>query len=344
MIGSSSEMQSVYQIIKSASASKATVFITGESGTGKELCARAVHLASPRANKPFVALNCAAIPKDLIESEIFGHLKGAFTGAIANREGAAGQADGGTLFLDELCEMDINLQSKLLRFIQTGCYQQVGSEKEVKVDVRFVCATNRDPLLEVQEGRFREDLYYRLHVIPIALPPLNQRGKDVIEIADALFKKISKEEGRAYKGMSEGVKNLFLSYAWPGNVRQLENTIRNILVLHDEDYIEASMIPALPNAQGQTHTATAAISTVNSESMTTKSLVTPTTESAPVMSEVVTAFSQADIEPLWLVEKRYIEQAIDACDNNIPKAAALLDVSPSTIYRKIKSWEEMQVS
>ena len=142
LIGSSRAMQSVYQIINSAAASKATVFITGASGTGKELCAKAVHKASPRANKPFIALNCAAIPKDLIESEIFGHLKGAFTGAIANREGAAGQADGGTLFLDELCEMDINLQSKLLRFIQTGCYQQVGSEKEVKVDVQCgsVCA------------------------------------------------------------------------------------------------------------------------------------------------------------------------------------------------------------
>lgn len=346
LIGSSSEMQSVYQIIKSASASKATVFITGESGTGKELCARAVHLASPRANKPFVALNCAAIPKDLIESEIFGHLKGAFTGAIANREGAAGQADGGTLFLDELCEMDINLQSKLLRFIQTGCYQQVGSEKEVKVDVRFVCATNRDPLLEVQEGRFREDLYYRLHVIPIALPPLKQRGKDVIEIADALFKKISKEEGRSYKGMSEGVRNLFLSYGWPGNVRQLENTIRNILVLHDEAFIEANMIPALPNAQS--HAATPVTASNQSEAVTqsvtssTNELATSVNNTSYVSSQV--GFSQADIEPLWIVEKRYIEQAIDACDNNIPKAAALLDVSPSTIYRKIKSWEEMQVS
>lgn len=342
LIGSSAEMQSVYQIIKSASASKATVFITGESGTGKELCARAVHLASPRANKPFVALNCAAIPKDLIESEIFGHLKGAFTGAIANREGAAGQADGGTLFLDELCEMDINLQSKLLRFIQTGCYQQVGSEKEVKVDVRFVCATNRDPLLEVKEGRFREDLYYRLHVIPVTLPPLNQRGRDVIEIADALFKKISKEEGRSYRGMSDAVKNMFLKYSWPGNVRQLENTIRNILVLHNEDYIETNMIPALPHSQNQS------VDTAASEP--SHIVKTQFEDSTPISSEIISIdekpaeFSQSDIEPLWLVEKRYIEQSIDACDNNIPKAAALLDVSPSTLYRKIKSWEEMQVS
>ena len=201
-----------------------------------------MHLASPRANKPFVALNCAAIPKDLIESEIFGHLKGAFTGAIANREGAAGQADGGTLFFNFVRWISTTKQTA---FIQAGCYQQVGSEKEVKVDVPSF-ALPIETVLEVQEGRFREDLYYRLHVIPIALPPLKQQGKDVIEIADALFKKISKRKGQ-YKGMSEGVKNLFLGYSWPGNVRQLENTIRNIMVLHDESYIEVDMIPALLN-------------------------------------------------------------------------------------------------
>jgi two-component system repressor protein LuxO len=338
LIGSSRAMQSVYQIINSASASKATVFITGESGTGKELCARAVHLASPRAQKPFVALNCAAIPKDLIESEIFGHLKGAFTGAISNREGAAGQADGGTLFLDELCEMDINLQSKLLRFIQTGCYQQVGSEKEVKVDVRFVCATNRDPLAEVQAGRFREDLYYRLHVIPIALPPLRERGNDIIEIADALFKKIAKEENHGYTGMADTVKRAFLNYTWPGNVRQLENTVRNTLVLNEQSWIELDMVPALPQGSNGNRTIEPAIAqhndiggSSNTEQVTTQ-----------MLANVQPLQSAQHIEPLWIVEKRYIEQAISLCQNNIPKAAALLDVSPSTIYRKIKSWEEME--
>ncbi|CAH9061937.1 Regulatory protein LuxO [Pseudoalteromonas holothuriae] len=336
LIGSSRTMQSVYQIINSAAASKATVFITGESGTGKELCARAVHLASPRAKLPFVALNCAAIPKDLIESEIFGHLKGAFTGAIANREGAAGQADGGTLFLDELCEMDINLQSKLLRFIQTGCYQQVGSEKEVKVDVRFVCATNRDPLVEVQAGRFREDLYYRLHVIPIALPALRERGNDIIEIADALFKKIAKEESHDYTGMSEAVKRAFLAYAWPGNVRQLENTVRNTLVLNKQSWIELEMVPSLPQGSAGE---TIVYKQPHNIDMTLPTQIGNTTsaEQSRVLKKT------QDIEPLWLIEKRYIEQAIDLCDNNIPKAAALLDVSPSTIYRKIKSWEEIGV-
>lgn len=336
LIGSSAVMQSVYQIINSAASSKATVFITGESGTGKELCAKAVHQASPRSNKPFIALNCAAIPKDLIESEIFGHLKGAFTGAIANREGAAGQADGGTLFLDELCEMDINLQSKLLRFIQTGGYQQVGSEKEVKVDVRFVCATNRDPLIEVQAGRFREDLYYRLHVIPVNLPPLRDRGVDIIEIAEALFSKISQEESHPYKGMAEGVKHAFMNYNWPGNVRQLENTVRNTLVLNDAQWIELDMVPALP----KTLTPSPLTPQPGSTALVNNNVPQ---EAASVVNQINNSLSNMqEIEPLWLIEKRYIEQAIALCQNNIPKAAALLDVSPSTIYRKIKSWEELQ--
>ncbi|MBE0368240.1 sigma-54-dependent transcriptional regulator [Pseudoalteromonas aurantia] len=337
LIGSSRAMQSVYQIINSAATSKATVFITGESGTGKELCAKAVHQASPRASKPFIALNCAAIPKDLIESEIFGHLKGAFTGAIANREGAAGQANGGTLFLDELCEMDINLQSKLLRFIQTGCYQQVGSEKETKVDVRFVCATNRDPLLEVQAGRFREDLYYRLHVIPINLPPLRERGRDIIEIAEALFLKISKEESHPYKGISDAVKRAFLDYTWPGNVRQLENTVRNTLVLNPDEWIDLDMVPALLSSQN-----TNALPLVQSAPNVAPLVPTTRNVDDSNLERRTTLGSMQDIEPLWVIEKRYIEQAIALCQSNIPKAAALLDVSPSTIYRKIKGWEDAQ--
>ena len=161
-IGGSAPMQAIYRTIESVAASRASVFITGESGTGKELAAEAVHKASPRAAKPFVALNCGAIPRDLLESEVFGHVKGAFTGATENRIGAARQADGGTLFLDEIGEMPLEMQVKLLRFVQTGSFQPVGASRTEKVDVRFVCATNRDPLAEVEAGRFREDVYYRL--------------------------------------------------------------------------------------------------------------------------------------------------------------------------------------
>ena len=182
-IGSSLPMQAVYRIIDAAALSKATVFITGESGTGKEVCAEAIHKQGMRANQPFIALNCSAIPGDLMESEIFGHVKGAFTGAAANRDGAATLADGGTLFLDEIGEMSMDLQAKLLRFIQSSSFQKVGSSKQESVDVRFICATNRDPLQAVADGSLREDLYYRLHVVPVHLPPLRERSDDIMEIA-----------------------------------------------------------------------------------------------------------------------------------------------------------------
>lgn len=338
LIGSSKKMQSVYSIISSASQSRASVFITGESGTGKELCARALHLASNRSKQPFIALNCAAIPKDLIESEIFGHVKGAFTGATSHRDGAASRANGGTLFLDELCEMDINLQSKLLRFIQSGVITEVGGTTEKKVDVRFVCATNRDPLEEVRLGRFREDLYYRLHVIPIHLPPLRERGEDVIKIADALFNKISQEEGKPFSGLTTEAKNILIQYAWPGNVRELENIVRNTVVLNDSPWVNADMFASL----GKLERAKPSKEAVPSiEIAPTKHSVTSTQfqgEESDVLDDDTT------IEPLWIVEKRYIERAIAICSNNIPKAAAMLDVSPSTLYRKIKSWEDMELN
>ncbi|OLQ89935.1 sigma-54-dependent Fis family transcriptional regulator [Vibrio ponticus] len=316
-IGSSHTMQAVYRTIDSAAASKASIFITGESGTGKEVCAEAIHAASKRGDKPFIAINCAAIPKDLIESELFGHVKGAFTGAATDRQGAAELADGGTLFLDELCEMDLDLQTKLLRFIQTGTFQKVGSSKMKSVDVRFVCATNRDPWKEVQEGRFREDLYYRLYVIPLHLPPLRERDEDVIEIVYSLLGFMSKEEGKDFIRLSPEVVDCFSRYEWPGNVRQLQNVLRNVVVLNNGKEIRLDMLP--PPLNKPIH---------GSE------------VSASQEKEVLTVH---DIFPLWLTEKRAIEQAIQACDGNIPKAAGYLDVSPSTIYRKLQAWNEKQL-
>ena len=208
-IGSSLAMQALYRTIDATAASKATVFITGESGSGKEIAAEAIHRQSPRKKGPFIVINCGAIPKDLMESEIFGHVKGAFTGAHVDREGAASRASGGTLFLDEICEMDLALQTKLLRFVQTGTFQKVGGSKTEKVDARFVCATNRDPLAEVEEGNFREDLYYRLHVIPIHLPPLRERDGDVIEIARHFLTEYAAEEGKAFKKFDNAVEQVF---------------------------------------------------------------------------------------------------------------------------------------
>lgn len=284
-IGSSQPMQAVYRTIDSAASSKASIFITGESGTGKEVCAEAIHAASKRGDKPFIAINCAAIPKDLIESELFGHVKGAFTGAAVDRQGAAELADGGTLFLDELCEMDLDLQTKLLRFIQTGTFQKVGSSRMKKVDVRFVCATNRDPWKEVQEGRFREDLYYRLYVIPLHLPPLRDREEDVIEIAYSLLGFMSHEEGKSFVRFSQDVIERFIHYEWPGNVRQLQNVLRNVVVLNHGKEITLDMLPPPLNE--------------------------PLIATKPAASITVSSFGPQDIVPLWQTERRTIEQAIE---------------------------------
>lgn len=328
-IGSSSQMHQVYRTIDSAAPSKATVFITGESGTGKEVCAEAVHAASKRYDGAFIAINCAAIPKDLIESELFGHVKGAFTGASSDRKGAAEQADGGTLFLDELCEMDLDLQTKLLRFIQTGTFQKVGSSKMSRVDVRFVCATNRDPWLEVQAGRFREDLYYRLHVIPLTLPPLRERGNDIIEIAHSILGHFSNEEGREFITFSPEVTDRFLHYGWPGNVRQLQNVIRNVVVLNRGKEVLMSMLPP-PLLIDNNHGSNIASSKIVSSSTEVNR------ESLDSISEV----ENSTIMPLWRSEKLIIENAIKLCEGNIPQAAKRLEVSPSTLYRKLQSWND----
>jgi len=330
-IGSALPMQTVYRIIESAAPSKATVFITGESGTGKELCADAIHKQSPRVDKPFVVVNCAAIPKDLMESEIFGHVKGAFTGAASERQGAASRADGGTLFLDEICEMDFDLQSKLLRFVQMSTFQKVGGSKTETVDVRFVCATNRDPAVEVENQRFREDLFYRLQVIPIHLPPLREREEDIVRIAKAVLKRCTDEEGKSFERFAPEVEVLFRSYAWPGNVRQLENVIRNIAVLNDAEEVTVEMLPPPLNA----------LPLQNLGALRERSH-RDTASHGPEAGTAAGASAELRIQPLWQTEKETIERAIGQCDGNIPKAAALLEVSASTIYRKRQAWQAQE--
>lgn len=323
-IGASLEMQSIYRIIESAASSRATIFITGESGTGKEVCASAIHLQSNRAKKPFVAINCAAIPKDLVESEVFGHVKGAFTGAVSARDGAATRAHGGTLFLDEICEMDLALQSKLLRFTQTGTFQKVGGSKEEDVDVRMICATNCDPMQEVKSGHFREDLYFRLHVIPIHLQPLRDRENDCLLIVDSFLKQYANEEGKAFKGFSEKVESVFLNYEWPGNVRELQNLIRQIVVLNDADLVTNEMLPRQFDQ----------INNQISKPIVFSQSKTQNEE----QNKMSTVGDDNIIRPLWMEERDIIERAISICDGNIPKAAVMLDISPSTIYRKKQGW------
>lgn len=325
-IGSSLPMQVVYQTISSAATSKATVFITGESGTGKELCAKAIHDRSPRKNGPFISLNCAAIPRELMESELFGHIKGAFTGATANRDGAASLADGGTLFFDEICEMDITLQSKLLRFVQSREFQKVGSNHQKTSDIRFVCATNRDPLLDVKEGRFREDLFYRFYVIPIELPPLKERDGDILLLARHFLLQFAKEEDKQFNSFSPEVEQILLTYDWPGNVRQLENLIRNIVVLYSGDTVTAEMLPATIQP-----------------SLPPKSFVQPKSQSSQPQYELNISSNPHSIRPLWQVEKEAIEEAISICKGDVVEASKQLGISDSTIYRKRHKWKDFSL-
>ena len=315
-IGTSDAMRRIHSTIGSVARSMATVFITGESGTGKELCALAVHANSNRASGPFIALNCGAIPQDLLESEVFGHMKGSFTGAISDKPGAATAADGGTLFLDEVCEVAPALQTKLLRFLQTSTVQPVGATRPRKVNVRIVCATNRDPLDAVRRGYFREDLYYRLYVVPIHMPPLRDRGQDIIEIAEAALSRFAQEEGRDFHGLDPATRALMQALPWPGNVRQLLNVMRNVVVLNEGGWVTPEMLP--PGLADEGNPAeTQPIALASPDALTSDSLLGL---------------------PLAEAERRLIEATLALHGGSIPKAARVLDVSPSTLYRKIEAW------
>ena len=326
-IGTSPVMAEIYRMVRAIGRSTATVFITGESGTGKEVCARAIHAMSTRRARPFVPLNCAAIPRDLLESEVFGHLKGAFTGALSDKPGAAAVADGGTLFLDEICEMDLSLQTKLLRFLQTSTIQPVGAARPVQVDVRIVCATNRDPAEEVRAGRFREDLYYRLHVVPIHMPPLRQRPGDIMQIAQTSLVDFSAEEGKDFVGFDREAAEVLTARPWPGNVRQLLNVVRNVVVLNDGPLVSAGMLPG-------EFPATPAVSALPLHGLPPAQETAVSRSSAGIASLVGT--------PMADVERELIEATIAHCDGSIPRAARMLELSPSTIYRKLEMWTGVQ--
>ena len=330
MVGGSKPMQTIYQIIDNVATSKASILITGESGTGKELCAEAIHKESKRKDKPFIAINCAAIPKELMESEIFGHVKGAFTGAASDRQGAAGQADGGTLFLDEIGDMDLALQSTMLRFVQTGTFHKVGGDKLQKVDVRFLSATNRNLLSEIEAGQFREDLYYRLNVIHITLPALRKREEDTLLLARKFLREYAQAERKSFKGFAPEVEDILLHYDWPGNVRQLQNIIQNIVVLNNGKYVTTDMLPA-PLNEIPSNQPNAMASLPETETSVPKE---PVPLSMPPLEDI----SPKPIRPFWQLEKEAIEQAVEFCDGNVVQAAYLLELSPATIYRKLRRW------
>jgi two-component system, repressor protein LuxO len=325
-IGESRVMAEVFNRIQAMAKSKAPVFITGETGTGKELAAEAIHRLGSRAGKPFIAVNCGAIPRDLMESEIFGHLKGSFTGAIADRSGAAGLADGGTLFLDEICEMHPDLQIKLLRFLQSGKIQRVGSPIAETVNVRIICATNRNPAAEVEAGRFRSDLFYRLHVLALSMPALRERDGDVLILARRLLAAYAAEEMKTFRRLSSACEAALLDHSWPGNIRELQNVIRRAVVLNDAEELEADML-GLPAAAGippaLTHLPPAEANGVTDLRRIHAAMALP-----------ASFFTRQ----LWQIERDVIESALSACNGSIPQAARVLGVSPSTLYRKRETW------
>ncbi|GAA6135927.1 sigma-54 dependent transcriptional regulator [Oceaniserpentilla sp. 4NH20-0058] len=315
-VGTSAPMIQLYRNIQNAAISNANVFITGESGTGKDLCARAIHSVSERKEKEMVSINCGAISHSLMESAIFGHVKGAFTGADSAREGAAQKASNGVLFLDEIGEMDYELQSKFLRLVQQGVLSRVGSDDEILVDVRFISATNKIPDIMIENNEFREDLFYRLNTIQIDIPPLRKRGSDALLIAEKCLFDFSQQENKRFIGFSDEVIEIINDYTWPGNVRELRNVIHNIAINYDGQWVKPSMIPL------DIHTAL-----LNGEKK--KDITDDKVEIKP------NTFNPKEIVPLKELEDLAIKHAIEICEGNINKAAQFLGVAPSTIYRRM---------
>lgn len=316
--GRSPAMQKVYQLIRQAAPSSANVLIEGPSGTGKELVAHALHSLSPRANGPFVAVECAALSATLLESELFGHEKGAFTDAIRQKIGRFEAANGGTLFLDEISEIDPTTQVKLLRVLETRTFQRVGGTEDIKTDFRIVAATNRDLAKYVAEGKFREDLYYRLNVIDIHLPALKDRPGDIALLVSRFLKEFSAENGGRVKGIEAPAMKVLEDYSWPGNVRQLRNAIEKMVVLATGEMLTADDVPMEIRAPIQTPIASAPPSPKVGQ---------------PAIPTVASCGSLAD------AERTKILSVLDSCKGNKSKAAEILGISRRTLHRKLNAWK-----
>ncbi|HAJ78448.1 MAG TPA: sigma-54-dependent Fis family transcriptional regulator [Fibrobacteres bacterium] len=263
IIGNSSPMRQVYGMIEKIAKARTTVLILGESGVGKELVANAIHYNSACADGPFIKFNCAALPENIIESELFGHEKGSFTGAINERKGRFEEADGGTILIDEIGELSLTMQTKFLRVLQERTFERVGGNKSIQVNIRILAATNKNLMAMVEKGAFREDLYYRLNVFPITIPPLRERGSDIIALADYFVMKFAKENGKAVKRISTPALQMFMNYSWPGNVRELENVIERAVILCEDEVIHGYNLP--PSLQESTISGTADRSNLESK-------------------------------------------------------------------------------
>jgi two-component system NtrC family response regulator len=311
IIGKSKKMRDIFDTIQKVAPAAATVLIEGESGTGKELVARSIHFNSPRRAKPFVAINCSALAENLLESELFGHEKGSFTGAVATKKGRFELADGGTLFLDEIGELSQNLQVKLLRVLQEKVFERVGGVRSISVDIRIIVATNKDLQQEMQGGRFREDLYYRLNVVHIVLPPLKERQEDIRILVNHFIKKYASERESAVPviGVDQEVDRLFYDYSWPGNIRELENVIERVMILCPGEIIRVTDLPKgfKDNVYNTLHL-----------------------EGIPADAKLY--------DTLAMIEKTLIERALKISNNVQSHAAALLGIGKSGLNQKIKKY------
>ncbi len=328
IVAEDAAMHELFESIRHASITNAPIFITGETGTGKELVAKACHSESYHKDQPFIAVNCANFSETLIESQLFGHVKGAFTGAISNQEGLFSAAKEGTLFLDEITTLTKPLQAKLLRVIQEREFSPVGTNNVVKFHAQIISASSNSIGNSVIEGEFREDLYYRLNVITMSLPPLRERGGDLVHIASYFLKKYSKVENKHFKKFSRNAIQIMCAYDWPGNIRQLENVIHGMVILNSGEQITSEMIIKSLSTTVKNYSAI--------QPMPIKRTYAPSDEQPD--AKIVQPTQGIAIKPLWQVEKDAIESAISYCEGNIPKAAAMLEVSPSTIYRKKLGW------
>ena len=309
IIGTSEALQSVFRRVEKVAATTTNILIQGESGTGKELIARAIHHNSPRADRPFVAVNCGALPETLLESELFGHTKGAFTGATANKTGLLRAAEGGTVFLDEIGEISPAMQVRLLRAVQEHEVTPVGATAPVRFDARIVCATNRDLEKEVSEGRFREDLFYRLNVIEIHLPPLRERREDIPLLARHFVKRTAREQGQPEKAIETAAMSALINYNWPGNVRELQNAVERAFTLSGEAIDLDSLPPRVRDAAAPAGTAA----------------VRDPDGLRPTLAEI---------------ERRYIFETLAYANQDKARAANILGIDLSTLYRKLKRYDD----
>jgi len=319
VIGPSRAMRQVAAVLSRLIDGTVSVLIQGESGTGKELLAKALHFSGPRVERAFVDVNCSAIPEGLIESELFGHERGAFTGAISRREGKIERAHGGTLFMDEIGEMPLSLQAKMLRVLQEREFERVGGSEKIKVDIRLIAATNRDLNKEVKAGNFREDLYYRIAVFPIQLPPLRDRREDIPILVAHFLSVYSKEQQKAVRNVSSEAMSYLISYPWPGNVRELQNVLQRAIVLADNDVISPEQLPEHVRSPGSG-----------------QELI----ESPGALPEI----GEAQVLTITELERWAIDRALKICRGNVTLAAKRLGIGRATFYRKVEGYGLMRKS